>query len=291
MPPLDSMYNMSQIDYEWHQDSIAKAIKQYRGHTERDLDDLQLLRQQTALQASLIWEQQIQICDMNKAYLQLSDEKERIVLAENRIVHEGMEHISTMMTSMQQSLQQRHEIIAANMDRIDSPKITSSILKLKTALQELQMRNAHLVMRNEKLNTQLSFMPPEMWEVVATATKERSPRYEQQRIDPHYLHLSAGEYRFMQHELGGGIVADRMRRCAAVTSMTGVLLEADEVLEYLKSHNGIVDQPIDENNNFIEDAVITAPAVRTATDTRDLRGCIPSANEIDTPTVAASAYA
>jgi hypothetical protein len=101
MPPLDSMYNMSQTDYQWHQDSIAEAIKQYRDHTERDLDDLQLLRQQTALQASLIWEQQMQICDMNESYLQLSDEKERIVLAENRIVNEGMEHITTMMTSMQ----------------------------------------------------------------------------------------------------------------------------------------------------------------------------------------------
>ncbi len=103
MPSLDSMYNMSQIDYDYYQERIALAIKQYRGHTERDLDDLQMLREQTTLQASLIWEQQMQICDMNKAYLQLSDEKERIVLAENRIVHEGMEHISKMMTSMQVS--------------------------------------------------------------------------------------------------------------------------------------------------------------------------------------------
>ena len=91
MPPLDSMYNMSSFDYEYNQERIAEAIKQYRGHTERDLDDLQLLREQTALQASLIWEQQMQICDMNKAYLQLSEEKERVVLADNRLVHEGME--------------------------------------------------------------------------------------------------------------------------------------------------------------------------------------------------------
>ncbi len=105
MPPHDTMYTMSQIDYLHRQDVIAHAIKQYRGHTERDLDDLRLLREQTALQASLIWEQQMQICDMNKAYLQLSDEKERIILADNRIVQDGMGHISAMMTSLQQSLQ------------------------------------------------------------------------------------------------------------------------------------------------------------------------------------------
>jgi hypothetical protein len=87
-----------------------------------------------------------------------------------------------------------------------------------------------------------------------------------------------------------------MRRCAAVTSVKDLLLEVDELFEYLKSHNGIVDQPINENNHIIEDALDmhmigyanNAPAVRTAPDTRELRGCIPSANEIDTPTVVAN---
>ncbi len=78
-----------------------------------------------------------------------------------------------------------------------------------------------------------------------------------------------------------------MQRCASVTSVNALLLEVDEVLEYLKSHNGIVDQPINDIDNVIEDAVITAPAVGTAPDTRDLRGCIPTANEIGTPTVVA----
>ncbi len=71
---------------------------------------------------------------MNEAYLQLSDEKERIVLADNRLVHEGMEHISTMMSSMQESLRQRHEVLTATMDPINSPMIAESIRKLKTAL-------------------------------------------------------------------------------------------------------------------------------------------------------------
>ena len=40
MPSLDSMWNMAPIDYAYYQDRIDDAIKQYRGHTERDLDDL-----------------------------------------------------------------------------------------------------------------------------------------------------------------------------------------------------------------------------------------------------------
>jgi hypothetical protein len=275
MPSLDDMFNMSQCDYDFYKERAAQAIQQYRGHTERDLNDLQLLREQTALQASLIWEQQMQICDMNKAYLELSDERERIIFAENKVVQDGMGLISTTMTEMQQLLQNRHEVIVANMDRIDSPMIEASIRKLKTALHELQFSNAQLVMRNETLNRQLTFMPPEMWDVIAEAANKKTVRYEQQWVDPHYLHLSAGEYVFMKHEPDSGIAVDRMRRCASLTSVKDLLLEADEVLQYLKCHNGIVDQPINENNNIVEDAT-------------DMHGVIPSANEIDTPTVAAT---
>jgi hypothetical protein len=62
LPLHHKLWDMTDIDYRYHQKTIAEAIKQYRGHTERDLEDLQLLREQTALQASLIWEQQMQIC-------------------------------------------------------------------------------------------------------------------------------------------------------------------------------------------------------------------------------------
>ncbi len=70
--------------------------------------------------------------------------------------------------------------------------------------------------------------------------------------------------------------ADRMRRCAKVTSVQELLLEADDTLEYLKSHNGIVDQPINDDEYIVEDAfhmqldegansssaVVTAPDMR-----------------------------
>ena len=81
-----------------------------------------------------------------------------------------------------------------------------------------------------------------------------------------------------------------MRRCSRVTSVPELLLEADDVLGYLRHHNGIVDQPINDDENIVEDAyhmqldegansssaVVTAP---------DMRGGIPTATAIDTPTV------
>jgi hypothetical protein len=114
---------MTSIDYSYRQERIADAIQQYRGHTERDLEDLQLLREQTLRLTSLVWEQQMHICKMNEEYLRLSDEKNRIVQADSQLIHGGVETISSMMVSLQEALQQRHHVIAANLDPIDSPRV------------------------------------------------------------------------------------------------------------------------------------------------------------------------
>ena len=111
---------------------------------------------------------------MNEAYLQLSDEKERIVLADNWLVHKDMEHISTMMSSLQESLQQRHEVLVESMGLINSPLIAETIRKLRTALQELHIRNAQLVMRNDELQFHLSFMPPKILDTIVQAGRQRS---------------------------------------------------------------------------------------------------------------------
>jgi hypothetical protein len=92
-----------------------------------------------------------------------------------------------------------------------------------------------------------------MGDTIDQARLERSHYYERQRVGPHYLHLSGGEYIFMRSETSDALT-DKMPRCATVTSVKELLLEADETLEYLKSHNGIVDQPINDDENIVEDA-------------------------------------
>ncbi len=230
---------------------------------------------------------------MNEAYLQLADEKNRIVLADNRLVYEGMEHISKMMKSLQDGLQKRHDVLVENLDRIDSPKIAESIRKLKAALQELHTRNAQLVMRNERLNQQLSFVPPDMWKVIATMERHNKHSYENQRTDPHYLQPVPGGYMFTRSE-PGSIPAERMQRCAAVTSVQELLSEVESVFEYLRCHDGIVEPPDHEDEHIIEDTISIqmngdtnmTPAARAAA--ANMRGGIPSANPIDTPTVNAT---
>ncbi len=142
-----------------------------------------------------------------------------------------------MMSSLQESLQQRHQVLAANMGSINSPLIAETIRKLKTALQELHTHNAQLVMRNNELQLYQTFTPQQMGDTIDQARLERSHYYENQRVDPHYLHLSGGEYIFMRSETSDAL-ADKMRRCATVTSVKELLLEADETLEYLCQNLG-----------------------------------------------------
>ena len=79
-------------------------------------------------------------------------------------------------------------------------------------------------------------MPLKLWNVIKEATSNDSVRYEQQANDPHYLHLTAGEYVFMRHELeDSGKIVERLQRCAAVTSVEHALFEANEVHRYLRS--------------------------------------------------------
>jgi hypothetical protein len=128
---------------------------------------------------------------------------------------EGMEHISTMMASLQQSLLQRHQVLTETMDPINSPLIAETIRKLKTALQELHTRNTHLVMRHNELQLFQTFVPPKMGDFIEQARLEQSHYYENQRVEPHYLHLSGGEYIFMRSETSD-MLTDKMRRCATV---------------------------------------------------------------------------
>ncbi len=63
---------------ESRNEEIAEAMKQYEAHTWRDYDDLILLREQGSLLANLVWEQQVQICNLNDKYLRLFEERKNL---------------------------------------------------------------------------------------------------------------------------------------------------------------------------------------------------------------------
>ena len=90
------------------------------------------------------------------------------------------------------------------------------------------------------------------------------------------------------------MLADKIRRCATVTSIKDLLNEEDETLEYLKSHNGTVDPPINKGENIVEDAYTVhmdegADSSLTGATAPDTSGSFTTAIATDTHTVNAFA--
>jgi hypothetical protein len=61
LPNEQTLFSWGDVDIDIHNAEIAEAIAQYECHVRRDHDTMILLREQNAILARLVWEQQIQI--------------------------------------------------------------------------------------------------------------------------------------------------------------------------------------------------------------------------------------
>jgi hypothetical protein len=115
-PRQEELWDMKDPEIESRNEEIAEAMKQYEAHTWRDHDDLILLREQGSLLANLVWEQQIQICNMNDKYLRLLEEKKSLVDMSHKpvydivdLINEALATLHKIMLDVQKTLDQRHE--------------------------------------------------------------------------------------------------------------------------------------------------------------------------------------
>ncbi len=62
-----------------------------------------------------------------------------------------------------------------------------TITKLRDALKDATFQNAYLVLRNNELTLENSFMTPTQLEILTKIKTEQAPRYMNQRTDPHCI--------------------------------------------------------------------------------------------------------
>ncbi len=198
-----------------------------------------MLREQTTLLASLVFEQQTHICDLNDRYLRLLDEKKQLVQNDDKKIHTDVNTIIDTMKTLQEALDHRHVAVTKILEPIDMLKIMSTMAKLKIALSEISTRNAQLVMQNDQLRLQLSFMPPQMWNQICDARDNKSQIYRDQRTNPQYLIPQRNtEFIFDSADPNDPRIS-KLQRYTAVTSVTSRLNEVDEAMEYVKAHSGV----------------------------------------------------
>ncbi len=159
------------------------------------------------------------------------------------------------MKTLQEALNQRHDTVTKILEPIDMSKIMSTMTKLKIALSEISTRNAQLVMRNDQLRFQLSFMPPQIWNQICDARDNKSPHYRDQRTNPHHLvSVRDTNYFFDQADPNDPRIS-KLQRYTAITPVTDLLNEVDEAIEYVKMHSGVEVDYSHEDGEIAEAAM------------------------------------
>jgi hypothetical protein len=218
-----------------------------------------MLREQAAILAHLTLEQQIYICDLIERYLQLADEKEKLVEAEDSAIWENLIDMNGLFTTLRESVEKRQRKVAEVLSPIDFSQILETIKKLKSALIDGNILNASLVKKNTSLQVELSFMPREMRDRI-------TPRMcENQRTDPHYLIPDGNRFVFQRANQSDPNIAG-LQTCSYYHSFGNLLKEADDVMRTinLPDTQGDVDQESDheDQGSDTQDASSVAPPQR-----------------------------
>jgi hypothetical protein len=142
-----------------------------------------MLREQNAVLAHLVWEQQIHVCDLTERYLQLAEEKEKLVETEDASILDHMIDMNELFTNLRESFEQRQRKVSEILSPIDFSQISKTMKKLKSALIDSNVLNTSLVKKDNSLQVEISFMPTsrEMRERITPLQRESH------RNDPHYL--------------------------------------------------------------------------------------------------------
>ena len=141
LPDEKTLFRMNSLDIESQNAEIAEAITQYEDHVKRDHDNMIMLREQNALMARLVWEQQIHICDLNERYLQMVEENKRLTERDDMSIQNDIFDIAEIMKNLEKSLKQRQDEVSKIFTPIDFQQIKSTMTKLKSALISINMQN------------------------------------------------------------------------------------------------------------------------------------------------------
>jgi hypothetical protein len=100
----------------------------------------------------------------------------------------------------------------------------STMKRLRDALQDVTYQNAYLVMNNNELSLENSFMTPTQRETIKKIRAEQSHYYMQQRVKPHYIEAyPEATILFQPYKL-------QQKPCATYTDTEELMKEVDEVL-------------------------------------------------------------
>ncbi len=127
------------------------------------------------------------IIDANKQHLELSNQREQIVQeAVGLDIQVKVSTIKDSLKSLQEEIQQCRDL-STILGPINTTHLMETMKKMKGALQDATYQNAYLLMTNNELTLENSYMTPVQRSTIARIRIEGSRYYTQQRVTPHYI--------------------------------------------------------------------------------------------------------
>jgi hypothetical protein len=248
VPDERTLNRMSDKDIEGMNLEIDEAISQYEDHVKRDNNSIIMLREQNAIMARIVHEQQIHICDLNEKLLLKLEGEKQLELEEEMAIENDIFDLETIMTFLKASLKKRQENMSKIFTPIDFQQIRSTMTKLKDALSSINVLNTQFVKRNNSLTLQLSMVPANIREQITQAILSHSPYVVNQRKHPHCL-IADRETKYVFHKSDpNDPMAEELQRGNDFSSIQHLLKEVQDVMNIIRNYDSSrgVDEGIDE---------------------------------------------
>jgi hypothetical protein len=161
LPSVSTLCRMKSEDVEEKNQLISSVLTNFEQQLKRDYKAFERERHQNVLIAKLNYEQQLHILDANSQYLELSNQRPEIVERTAGLdVQVKVSQIKDTLQSLQEEMAQQCRDLSSALGPIDTTHLMNTMKKLRDALQDVTYQNAYLVMDNNELTLENSFMTP-----------------------------------------------------------------------------------------------------------------------------------
>ena len=257
VPTVQTICRMTPQDVTEKNQLISKVLSNFEQQLKRDYQAYEQERHQNVLIAKLNYEQQLHILDCNKQYLELSNQRQQIVHKTTGLDVQGkVAAIKDSLKSLQEEMAQQCRDLSAVLGPLDASHLMDTMKGLRDALQDVTYQNAYLVMNNNELTLENSFMTPVQKATIKRIKAEKSRQYVQQRIHPHYIEAyPQGTVMFQPH-------IDTEIPYTPLTSTENLLNEVDELLtRKLNKRDNLVITPTTTEGSTSDSTAQNAPGI------------------------------
>ncbi len=167
---------------------INEILTNFEQQLKRDYKSFERERQQDVLVTKLNYEQQLHIHDLNLESFGVANQRHELINKTMGLdVQLKVSQVKDTLKDLQEQLALQCQSLTEALHPMDKDTVMETITRLRDALKDVTYQNAYLVMKNNDLTLENSFMTPTQVKILTKIKAEHAPRYMNQWNDPHCI--------------------------------------------------------------------------------------------------------